>query len=291
MVVIPLLLIIQVCAAFQWFSLKQPFRQKMRANMQPFESRNEGLSSETVHDLWVVGAGTLGESICRQYKQQHPHASVVGETATPNRHDRMNSFGVIPRLRASRTVEDETSAKNVVVSLPPSSSSDYPGAIRDAMTVWRGPSGGGSLIFTSSLAVYGDLREDIIHEWSRVDTQSPRAMNLIAAEDVVLANHGTVVRLAGLYTKDRGPHTYWFRMEKDGKPVETNSNGIVNMIHYEDAASFVVASLNASVKRMVLMAVDDKTVTKKEICEAALSSGLFPGAKMPQVSAVYMAGE
>eukprot|EP01033_Poteriospumella_lacustris_P005032 gene5032-3593_t len=54
------------------------------------------------------------------------------------------------------------------------------------------------------------------------------------------------------------------------------------MIHYEDAASFVVAALNASVKRMVLMAVDDKTVTKKEICEAALSSGLFPGAKMPQ---------
>lgn len=260
--------------------------------MQPLQCGIDGSSSENiVHDLWVVGAGTLGESICRQYKIQHPHASVVGETATTNRHDRMNSFGVIPRLRTSRTVSDEKSAKNVVVSLPPSSSSDYSGAIRDAITVWRGPSGGGSLIFTSSLAVYGDNREDIIHEWSRVDTQSPRAMNLIAAEDVVLANHGTVVRLAGLYTKDRGPHTYWFRMEKEGKTVETNSNGLVNMIHYEDAANFVVTALNAAVKRTVLIAVDEKAVTKQEICEAALASGLFSGSRMPQVSEAYMCGQ
>jgi hypothetical protein len=30
------------------------------------------------------------------------------------------------------------------------------------------------------------------------------------------------------------------KMAKEGKQIETNSNGIVNLIHYADAADFVI---------------------------------------------------
>ena len=51
---------------------------------------------------------------------------------------------------------------------------------------------------------------------------------------------GTVLRLAGLYNADIGPHAYWW---KTGK-VSGAPNGLLNLVHYDDAASAVVAALN-----------------------------------------------
>ena len=65
------------------------------------------------------------------------------------------------------------------------------------------------------------------------------------AEDVVLENEGNVIRLAGLYTDQRGAHTYWMKMVSEGKTIETNEDGLVNLIHYEDAARLVLASLDS----------------------------------------------
>ena len=46
---------------------------------------------------------------------------------------------------------------------------------------------------------------------------------------------------AGLYNSLRGPHTYWL---KNGT-VDGNADGIVNMLHYEDAATAVIAALQS----------------------------------------------
>ena len=58
------------------------------------------------------------------------------------------------------------------------------------------------------------------------------------------------------------------------------------MLHYEDAAAAAVAALKVSRKwisqsREIYLACDDLPVSRKEICEAALLSGLFPDAVMP----------
>jgi hypothetical protein len=47
-----------------------------------------------------------------------------------------------------------------------------------------------------------------------------------------------VVRLAGLYTLDRGPHTFWL---KNGT-CTSNADGLVNTLHYEDAARVAIAA-------------------------------------------------
>lgn len=61
---------------------------------------------------------------------------------------------------------------------------------------------------------------------------------MIAAEETVLSRGGSVVRLAGLYSQDRGPHTFWLR----NGTVSSNADGLVNTLHYEDAASVAIAT-------------------------------------------------
>lgn len=64
---------------------------------------------------------------------------------------------------------------------------------------------------------------------------------------MVLQKGGKIVRLAGLYTASRGAHTYWMKMATDGKQIETNSDGIVNLIHYADAADFTLRMLEKGI--------------------------------------------
>ena len=71
-------------------------------------------------------------------------------------------------------------------------------------------------------------------------------IRLLAAEEAVLTRGGNVIRLAGLYTKTRGPHSYWLNKAKQGAGTELgviqgSGDGQLNMLHYEDAASAVVA--------------------------------------------------
>lgn len=235
-------------------------------------------------DLWIVGAGTLGEIVCRQYKELNPSAKIVAETLSSSRHERLAGYGAIPRLREDRSEANYQTAKNLLISLTPSSCADYTGAINDAIRLWAGPLGGGTLVFTSSLAVYGDSNGNTVTETFRLDTRSKRSTNLISAEEAVLSRDGIALRLAGLYNDMRGPHTYWLRLAKEGKVIETNADGFVNLIHYEDAASIAIAALASGLRNQVLLGVDDEIITKQEICRSALASGLFPDSPMPQVT-------
>lgn len=139
-------------------------------NMKPVEK-----PKEIPYDLWVVGAGTLGELVCKSYKSQNPSAVVIAETATPSRHEQLRSYGVEPRLRSERTEKEAKLAKNVVICIPPSANKDYVGEVNDAIRLWCGPVGEGNLIFTSSVAVYGDSNGNIVDENFRLDTRSNRS--------------------------------------------------------------------------------------------------------------------
>ena len=48
---------------------------------------------------------------------------------------------------------------------------------------------------------------------------------------------GNVVRLTGLYHANRGPHSFFFKKGEIGK----RGDSVLNLIHYEDAASIAVA--------------------------------------------------
>lgn len=161
--------------------------------------------------------------------------------------------------------------------MPPSSAVNYVDELNAACRLWAGALGNGSLVFTSSIGVYGESFGNIVNETFRVDTRTQRTSLMLAAEEAVLVRKGAVVRLAGLYLKDRGPHTFWL---KNGT-VDAAATGCINMLHYEDAAGVAVAALEKASPGEVYLASDDFPLTRRELCQAALNSGLFPTSTMP----------
>jgi len=260
-------------------------------------------------DLWVVGAGTLGELAAQQWverqktqKQQQQASSsskssssksktfaptaVIAETRTTARHASFQAKGITPRTRDQRTLEDDFCAKNVLVSLPPSAGigegpESYLTQLCDACRLWAGPLGGGKLVFTSSTAVYGESSGNTVNEKFRVDTRSARSTKMLACEEEILHREGTVVRLAGLYSTSRGPHTYWLK----AGAVDGAADGVLNMLHYEDAAAAAVAALLNGKCNTIYLASDDVPVTREEVCAAALASKQYgPDVRMPTFS-------
>lgn len=124
------------------------------------------------YDLWIVGSGTLGEFILKEWKQKYPTSNVIAETKTINRHDLIKSLDIIPRLRENRSEIDDYSAKNVIICLPPSSCEEYADEVHSASRLWAGVKGGGNLVFTSSLGVYGESNGNTVTESFRIDTRS-----------------------------------------------------------------------------------------------------------------------
>ena len=206
---------------------------------------------------------------------------VTGITKTCTRHDEiLQSVGAHDgrfRVSAYDELEGQT-FKDVVFCAPPSGSDDYPGAVKDAVSkVWAGSDAGGTFVFTSSGAVFGGADGEEVNEKSPL-TNTPRAQRLIDAENAAKSNGGAVLRLAGLYLLERGAHNYWLT---SGKDVDGRADGIINLLHYDDAAGACLAALKASVGDGTYLVSDGRPMTRKEICEAALKSKLYAGKTMP----------
>ncbi|GAB5360370.1 hypothetical protein AAMO2058_000621700 [Amorphochlora amoebiformis] len=219
-------------------------------------------------DILVIGCGTLGERVARAWKTSYPDAKVVGETKGDSRHTSFQQHGITPRLADSKeALSGEEKFPYVVFSAPPSASSDYVGAVKRAVDLWDK---NGMIVFTSSGGSY--LEEDggvVVEDSPTKDpASSPRVKMLLDSENEIVKAGGCVVRLAGLYTLQRGAHSYWLqRGQVSGSP-----EGLINLIHYDDAADLVVAALKAgsASKGQVFLGVDDRPISRQEICEAAM---------------------
>lgn len=106
---------------------------------------------------------------------------------------------------------------------------------------------------------------------------------MVNAEQACLAKGGACLRLAGLYLLERGAHSYWLN-NPEGK-VSGRADGIVNLLHYEDAASACLAALRAgpeAVSGKVFLISDGHPTTRRGIIESALQSNLFRQKAMPE---------
>eukprot|EP00403_Amphidinium_massartii_P017258 CAMPEP_0178420848 /NCGR_PEP_ID=MMETSP0689_2-20121128/26344_1 /TAXON_ID=160604 /ORGANISM="Amphidinium massartii, Strain CS-259" /LENGTH=293 /DNA_ID=CAMNT_0020042343 /DNA_START=117 /DNA_END=998 /DNA_ORIENTATION=+ len=243
---------------------------------------------QEANDLLVVGAGYLGQRVAKRWLRMHPNARVVGVTNTDASHETLRAEGI-----EATTVDDLKSQADaggrfpyVVFSAPPrsrkgSDPAGYIASVDDAITHWAQPlkdSETGGFVFTSSGGVLSEDNGGTVTEDSAVsDTAS--AKTLLEAEQHVRTADGTVLRLAGLYDLRRGAHAYWL---KTGV-IKSGEGGLVNQVHYDDAAEAVVAALRggAPTRGNVFLVGDGSPMSRLEIVNAARKAPVFKDAAMP----------
>lgn len=130
---------------------------------------------------------------------------------------------------------------------------------------------------------YGPGDQTIVDEDSSVvdPETNPRAGRLVKAENVSREAGGCVLRLAGLYTLDRGAHNYWLT---SGKPITGPPDGLINLLHYDDAAGACLAALKAGpsvCKGKNFLISDGNPLSRKGICEAALQAKKYQDYSIP----------
>nr|ACU17587.1 unknown [Glycine max] len=101
--------------------------------------------------------------------------------------------------------------------------------------------------------------------------RSPRTDVLLKAEKIVLEFGGSVLRLSGLYKVDKGAHAYWL----DKGIVESRPDHILNLIHYEDAASLSVAILKKQFHGRIFLGCDNHPLSRQEVMDLVYKSGKF----------------
>ncbi|KAL9190349.1 hypothetical protein ACHAXT_007560 [Thalassiosira profunda] len=252
-------------------------------------------------DLAIVGCGVLGTSLCQQLlsDSNFDGRTITGVTKSTGRHAAImeqvlgDTGDADLQARFQLTTMDDIlkqdsghSFKDVVFCAPPSGFEDYPSAVKAAAAqLWAGSEGGGSFVFTSSGGVYeGKDGETVTESFPTLDPDAnPRQGRIVYAEREAIAVGGCALRLAGLYTLERGAHNYWLeKCQETG--VQGRDDGIVNLLHYDDAAAACLAALKVgpgvNAKQTFLIS-DGNPTTRRGICESALKHARYAGKAMP----------
>ncbi|CAI5535438.1 unnamed protein product [Closterium sp. Naga37s-1] len=217
-------------------------------------------------------AGWRGRGQGVQADTRFPGAKVYGQTRSDTRHEQLRSMGVFPILRDVSNDAITGGVPFVIFCAPPGGSQDYEGDVRAAAALWNGT---GAFLFTSSSAVYAVSDNSFCPEGAPTVPlgASPRVDVLLKAEGAALQAGGNVVRLAGLYTLERGAHTYWLRQGT----VDQRPDHILNLISYEDAASLSATILAARSRGQIFMGCDNHPLSRQELMDLTVRSGRFEG--------------
>jgi len=116
---------------------------------------------------------------------------------------------------------------------------------------------------------------------------NPRMARLLNAERACLDAGGCCLRLAGLYSLERGAHNYWLTAGKDELP--SRADGVVNLLHYDDAAGACAAALrptgdsaSTNWRGKIFLISDGHPMTRCGICESALQARVYRGCSLPK---------
>jgi len=128
---------------------------------------------------------------------------------------------------------------------------------------------GTPVLFTSSTSVYPQTDGATVSEISDTSPDRETGRLLREAEDQVLANGGTVLRLAGLYGPGRSVH-----LQKFLSGTATIESGpvsrLLNQLHRDDATGAILHLLGlspATIRGEIFNVVDDTPITQRECYE------------------------
>ncbi|MCH2176908.1 MAG: hypothetical protein MK193_14385 [Lentisphaeria bacterium] len=209
-------------------------------------------------DILIYGCGTLGTNIAQILLQQGHQITAL--TGTEKNHPRLKKIGI----KATTTISLDQQFDGLIFSLPPSKVEDYSKTAKDALTFLK-PNG--KAIMTSSTAVYAEQNGGRTTEESPL-AHSERAHRLLNAEQHFYDARQHVVRLSGLYNAEKGPQNVFVKNTK----LDRNPDGLLNLIHYDDAATFVVQVLKKQPDLKTLIATDGSPITRESLAQIAFAT-------------------
>lgn len=235
--------------------------------------------------LLVVGPGVLGMRAARVWRKGAGEgATACAKTRTKETAERVATEVMATGDEAgeqARPVFDHAMSewpsgtgqtyRHVIFSAPPSGNTDYAAEVATAAarTDWSDDSA--RFVFTSSAGVYACDEGECAESGAVQDAaSSPRMARLLDAERAALSAGGCVVRLAGLYHRTRGAHSYYLKLARDGKSAEASGHTLLNLIHYDDAAALVVAALRKGRRGEVYVGADMSPVRRDDMMRATM---------------------
>jgi nucleoside-diphosphate-sugar epimerase len=100
------------------------------------------------------------------------------------------------------------------------------------------------ILFTSSTSVYAQTNGELVSEESAAEPRHETGIVLRVAEEAVLAAHGVIARLGGIYGPGRSALLKKFL---EGRAVlDSENDRFVNQIHRDDAASAIQLLLKSA---------------------------------------------
>lgn len=201
----------------------------------------------------VIGGGYLGLRVARRWRESGERVYVT--TRSPSRAKELAAAGFEPLVAdvtqpASLAGLPAAETALFAVGYDPSAGRAieevYVGGLRNVLDALPGETG--RVIFVSSTGVYGDSAGDWVDEDSPCAPLRAGGQASLAAEELLWRHRfgarGVILRLAGIYGPGRIPNRAALLA---GEPIVVPSEGYLNLIHVDDAASAVLAAAAADV--------------------------------------------
>jgi len=221
----------------------------------------------------IVGCGYLGQRLAARLLEHE--ITVFGTTRTPDRLPELSALGVRPLLvsvtqpvtLASIQPALDAAELDVYYLVPPGRSGGEPpppvvvvdGVTHTVKALRRGHVRRALLV--SSSGVYGESQGRPVAPETDPQPRDPRAQVLLEGERLWLeageAYH--VVRLAGLYGPGR---IVGERAVREAAPLVGNPEAFLNLIHVEDAADLLLATMKAPGPANIELGADGQPVRR-----------------------------
>ncbi len=210
----------------------------------------------------IAGCGYLGSRVARLWHTDGDEVHVLTRSASRARHFQQQGLcpwvGDVTRPETlPRLPSVDTLLWSVGFDRDPSQA--IHGVYVDGLRHFLGtlPHEVGRLIYISSTGVYGQTDGTWVNEATECRPLRAGGRACLAAEQLLLqselADRTVILRLAGIYGPQRLPRR---RQLRSGQPLDTAPQGLLNLIHVEDAAHVVqcVADRELRLPRVFLVA-------------------------------------
>lgn len=207
-------------------------------------------------NLLILGCGSLGSEILSINSQQKKFTA-TGVTLGTKRHTALATLSARPAIIASPW--DAERFDGCIIALTPGSR-EFPETLRRAARCVTG-----RVVLISSSSVY---QESSGKEITDEAATNPANTELLLREDLVQQafKESVILRSAGIYSKNRGPHNFYL----SSGTVRGNPEGWINLIHENDLARLALTLLSTQQQTpKILMASDGNPIQRKTLAGLA----------------------